>query len=62
MFILNIAEAIRKMSSNEIKNIFFKKHYKKIALSKESSYYSMKYLKKKVSFTVASKQNNRNST
>ena len=62
MFILSIAEAIRKMSSNEIKNIFFKKHYKKIAFSKESSYYSMKNLKKKVSFTVASKQNNRNST
>ena len=43
------------MSSNEIKNIFFKKYYKKIAFSKENSYYSMKHLKKKVLLLLLNK-------
>ena len=43
------------MSSNEIKNIFFKKYYKKIAFFKESSYYSMKHLKKKVLLLLLNK-------
>ena len=61
MYILIIAKAIKKMSINEIKDFFFENYYKRIRFSKESSYYSMKCLKKK-RFLVARKQINRKNT
>ena len=49
MYILNIARAIKKMSTNEIKKLLktIKNYYKQIGLSQENSCYSMKRLKKK---------------
>ena len=47
MYILNIAEAIKTMSINEIKDFIFENYYKRIGFSKESSYCSMKRLKRK---------------
>ena len=44
MYILNIARAIKKMSTNEIKDFIFENYYKQIEFSKENSYYSMKHL------------------
>ena len=58
MYILNIAQAIKKMSVNEIRHFIFENYYKRIAYSKENSYYSMKSLKRK-RFIVACKQVNR---
>ena len=58
MYILNITKAIKKMSINEIKDFIFENYYKRTGFSKESSYYSMKHLKKK-RFIVARKQINR---
>ena len=55
MYILNIAKAIKKMSINEIKDFIFGNYYKRIAFSKESSYYSMKSLKKKDLLLLAKK-------
>ena len=49
MYILNIAKAIKKMSINEIRDFIFKNYCKRTGFSKESSYYSMKRLKKKIS-------------
>ena len=46
MYILNIAKAIKKLSINEIRDFIFGYYYKQIGFSKESSYYSMKHLKK----------------
>ena len=54
IYILNIAKAIKKTSINEIKDFIFENYYKRIGFSKESSYYSMKPLKKKI--IVARKQ------
>ena len=48
MYILNIAKAIKKMSINEIKDFIIENYYKRIRFSEESTYYSMKHLKKKV--------------
>ena len=42
---LNIARAIKKMSVNKIRDIMFENYYKRIGLSKENSYDSMKCLK-----------------
>ena len=47
MYILNIARAIKKMSVNENRYFIFENYYKQIGFSKESSYRSMKRLKKK---------------
>ena len=47
MYILSITKAIKKMSINEIKDFIFENYYKRTGFSKESSYYSMKHLKKK---------------
>ena len=60
MYILNIPKAIKKMTDNEIRDFLFKNYYKQIGFSKESSYYSMKRLKK--DFVVACKQINRKNT
>ena len=48
MYTLDIVRAIRKISVNEIRDFIFENYYKRIGFSKESSYYSMKRLKKKI--------------
>ena len=55
MYILNIAKALKKRSVNEIKDFIFENYYKRIGFSKESSYYSMKRLKKKDLWLLANK-------
>ena len=60
MYILNIARAIKKMSTNEIKDFIFENYYKRIEFSKESSYYSMTRFRKR--FIVAHKQIKRKNT
>ena len=60
MYTLNIVRAMKKMSVNEIREFVFEDYHKRIGFSKESSYYSVKRLKKK-SFIVACKQINRKS-
>ena len=46
MYTLNIVRAIKKMSINEIRDFIFENYYKQIGFSKESSYYSVKRLKR----------------
>ena len=58
MYTLNNASAIKNMSVNEIRDFIFENYYKRIGFSKENSYYSMKFLKKK-RFIVARKKLNR---
>ena len=53
IYILNIVRAIKNMSDSEIRNFNFEKCYKQIGFSNESSYYSIKHLKKR--FAVAFK-------
>ena len=60
MYTLNITKAIKKISGNEIRDFIFENYYKRISLSKENSYYSMKRLKKR--FIVACEQINRKNT
>ena len=43
------------MSANEIRDIIFEKYYKRTGVSKESSYYSMKLLKRKYLLLLANK-------
>ena len=40
------------MSVNEIRDIIFEDHYKRIGFSKENSYYSMKLLNKKTYYCL----------
>ena len=47
MHILNINKATKAMLINDIKDFIFENYYKGIGFSKESSYYSMKHLKRK---------------
>ena len=47
MYIINIAKAIKKISINKIKESIFENCYRRIRVSKETSYYSRKRLKKK---------------
>ena len=44
MYTLNIARAIKKKTVNQLRDFIFENYYKRIV--KESSYYSMKRLKK----------------
>ena len=46
MYILNITNAIKKMSVNELRDFILENYYKQIRLVKKRSYYSMKCLKK----------------
>ena len=46
MYMINIAKAIKKLSINEIINFIFENYYKRIAFFMESSYCSVKHLKK----------------
>ena len=55
MYILNFAKALKKMSINAINDFIFENYYKRIGFSKESSYYSMKCLKKKDLWMLANK-------
>ena len=55
MYALNIARAIKKISVNEIKDFISENYYKRIGLSKENIYYSMKLLKKKDLLLLAKK-------
>ena len=55
MYILNITRAIKKMFVNEIRDFIFENYDKRIGLSKENSYYSMKRLKKKDLLLLANK-------
>ena len=43
MYILNIANAIKKMTVNIIREFIFENCYKRIGVSKENYYYSMKH-------------------
>ena len=47
MHILNIANAIKKMSVNEIRGFIFKNCYKRNGFSKRNNYYSMKHQEKR---------------
>ena len=54
MHILNIASAIKKMTVHELRNFIFENYYKRNGFVKESSYYSIKRLKKR--FAIACDQ------
>ena len=45
MYVLNITKVIKKMSINEIEDFRFANYYKRIGISKENSYRSMKRMK-----------------
>ena len=47
MYSLNTPRPIKKMSVNKIRDFIFENYYKRIIFFKESSYYSMKHLKRK---------------
>ena len=47
MYTLNIARTIKTMSINETRDFIFENYYKRIGFSKETSYYSVKRLKRK---------------
>ena len=55
MYILNIIKAIKRMSINEVRDCLFENYYRRIGFSKESSYYSIKRLKKKDLLLLANK-------
>ena len=48
MYILNIANAIKKMTIKELKDLIFENYYRQIGFTKENSYYSIKRQKKKI--------------
>ena len=48
MYNLHIIKAIKRMSLSKIRGFIFEIYYKRIGFSDESSYYSMKRLKKKI--------------
>ena len=48
MYILNISKAVKGISINEIKDTIFESYYERVGFFKESSYYLMKRLKKKL--------------
>ena len=47
MYIINIAKTIKKIPINKIKESIFENCYRRIRVSKETSYYSRKRLNKK---------------
>ena len=57
MYTLNIVSTIKKMAFNELKDFIFENYYKRIGSVKESTYYSMKRLKK--GFVIACNEINR---
>ena len=46
MYTLNTTRAIKKITVNEIRGFILENYNKRIEISKESSYYSMKLLKR----------------
>ena len=48
MYILNIISAIKQITVKELKDFIFENSYEKMGFSRENSYYSMKYLKKRI--------------
>ena len=46
MYTLNITRAIKKITVNEIRGFILENYYKRIEISKESTCYSMKRLKR----------------
>ena len=55
MYTINIARAIKEMSVNEIRYFILENYYKWIGFSKESSYYSLKRVKRKNLLLLANK-------
>ena len=55
MYTLNIVKAIEKMFVNDIRDFIFENYYKRIGFSKESSYCSVKRLKRKDLLLLANK-------
>ena len=47
MYILNITNAIKKMSANELRDFIFESYSKQIRFVKEKKSYTMKQLKKR---------------
>ena len=52
MYILNTASTIKKMTVNELRDFTLESYYKRIGFAEESSYYSMKRLKKKICYCL----------
>ena len=48
MYILNIANAMKKMPVNEIRDFIFENYYERIGFSEENSYYSVKNQEKNI--------------
>ena len=48
MYILNIVSAIKQITVKELKDFIFGDSYEKMGFGRENSYYSMKYLKKRI--------------
>ena len=55
MYILNIANAIKKMTVSELRDFMFENYYKRIRFVKERNYYSMECLKRKDLLMLATK-------
>ena len=47
MYILNILNAIKKITIKEITNFIYEKYYRRVKFPRENSYYSIKHQKKK---------------
>ena len=47
MYILDIAEAIKKMTIKELKDFIFENYHQRMGFANEYSYYSVKHKKKK---------------
>ena len=47
MCILNIVNALKNITGNELRDFIFQNYYKQIGFAKENSYYSMNHQKKK---------------
>ena len=58
MYILNIANTLKKMTVKELKDFVRENCYKQIEFTKENSYYSMESQKKKKRFTIICNQIN----
>ena len=55
MYVLNITKVIKKMSINEIEDFRFVNYHKRIGISKENSYRSMKSMKTKFLLLLVNK-------
>ena len=55
MYVLNTTKVIKKMSINEIEDFRFVNYHKRIGISKENSYRSMKSMKTKFLLLLVNK-------